>query len=167
MRPITADWLGRRRTFRLPLAGLFGIEDETGKPAWAVLSDMLSGQTRMEQIESTLFHGLVGAGASIADAAAVLDDTRRSGGHVQAAVELCMAILANALDTPPAKGSGEGEPFNRKSAYRSGFAMGMRPADVDAMMLREFLAAVEAFSSKGGGLSEAEKDELWAWIGEG
>lgn len=166
-RPVTADWLGRRHAFRLPLAGLFSIEDECQKSAWAVLGDMLNRQVRVEQLEATLFHGLVGAGTSIADAAAVLDDTRRSGGQFQAAVELCVAILANALDVPQGKGGGEGEPFNRKSAYRSGFAMGMRPADVDAMMLREFLAAVDAFTSKSGGLSEAEKDELWEWIREG
>lgn len=166
MRPVTADWLGRRHAFRLPLGGIFAIEDECGKTAWGVLGDMLAGRVRMEQLEATLFHGLVGAGVSIADAAAVLDDTRRSGGQVDAAVALCIAVLVNALDTPPAKGGGEGEPFNRKSAYRSGFAMGMRPADVDALMLREFLVAVEAFSSKSGGLSEAEKDELWEWIRE-
>ncbi|MFC3207207.1 gene transfer agent family protein [Aquamicrobium soli] len=167
MRPVTAEWLGRRHTFRLPLGGIFAIEDECGKPAWTVLGDMLAGRVRMEQLEAVLFHGLLGAGMSIAEAAAVLDDTRRSGGQVAAAVALCIAVLANALDAPQAKGGGEGEPFNRKSAYRSGFAMGMRPADVDAMSLREFLAAVEAFTSKSGGLSEAERDELWEWIREG
>lgn len=167
MRPVTADWLRGRHAFRLPLAGLFAIEDETGKPAWGVLSDMLAGSMRMEQLEAVLFHGLLGAGLSMADAAAVLDDTRRSGGRVQAAVALCVAVLVAALDVPESKGGGGGEPFNRKSAYRSGLAMGMRPADVDAMMLREFLAAVEAFSSKGGGLSAEERDELWEWISEG
>lgn len=167
MRPVTADWLGRRHTFRLPLAGLFAIEDECGKPAWGVLGDMLAGQVRMGQLEAVIYHGLVGSGSSIADAAVVLDDTRRSGGQVQAAVALCVLVLANALDVPQGKGAGEGEPFNRKSAYRLGFAMGLRPADVDAMMLREFLVAVDAFSSKGGGLSERERDELWEWIREG
>lgn len=167
MRPVIADWLGGRHAFRLPLAGLFAIEDECGRPAWDVLSDMLAGLARMEQLEAVLFHGLVGAGISMADAATVLDDTRRSGGRVHAAATLCAMVLVAALDVPASKGGGEGEPFNRKSAYRSGFAMGMRPADVDAMVLRDFLAAVEAFSSKGGGLSEAEKDELWEWLQEG
>ena len=125
MRPVTADWLGRRHTFRLPLAGLFAIEDETGKPAWTVLGDMLAGAVRMEQLEAVLFHGLLGAGTSIADAAAALDDTRRSGGQVAVAVALCIAVLANALDVPQSKGGGEGEPFNRKTAYRSGFAGGL------------------------------------------
>ncbi len=152
--------------FRLPLGGIFAIEDECGKPAWGVLGDMLAGRVRMEQLEATLFHGLLGAGMSIADAAAVLDDTRRSGGQVAVAVALCIAVLANALDMPQSKGRGSGEPFNRVNAYRSGFAMGMRPAEVDAMSLREFLVAVEAFSSKGGGLSETERDELWEWIRE-
>src|SRR5690606_913396 len=147
VRPVTADWLGRRHAFRLPLAGLFGIEDECQKPAWGVLGDMLAGRVRMEQLEATLFHGLVGAGTSIADAAAVLDDTRRCGGRIAVAVALCSAVLANALEVPPAKGSGGGEPFNRRAAYRAGVAMGMRPADVDAMMLRGFLAAVDAFTS--------------------
>ncbi|OQM77573.1 GTA-gp10 family protein [Manganibacter manganicus] len=164
MRPVVADWLGRRAVFRLPLAGLFAIEDECGRPAWDVLSDMLAGKTRIEQLEAVLFHGLLGAGVSLADACAVIDRTRQSGGQVHAAVALAVAIIANALEAPSAKGGGEGEPFNRKSAYRSGFAMGLRPADVDAMALWEFLAAVEAFSSKGGGLSEVEKDELWEWI---
>ena len=167
MLPVTSEWLGRRRTFRLPLGGLFAIEDECGKPAWGVLGDMLAGAVRMEQLEAVLFHGLVGAGTSITDAAAVLDDTRRSGGQIAAAVALCTAVLAKSLDAPAAKGGGSGEPFNRVNAYRSGFAMGMRPADVDAMSLRDYLAAVEAFTAKSGGMSEAEKDELWEWIQEG
>lgn len=41
-----------------------------------------------------------------------------------------------------------------------------RPADVDVMMLRDFLAAAEAFTTAGGGMSEAEKDELWEWMRE-
>jgi hypothetical protein len=61
----------------------------------------------------------------------------------------------------------DGEPFNRKAAYRSGFAMGMRPADIDAMTLREFIAAVTAFSSNTGGMTQSESDELWEWIREG
>lgn len=39
-----------------------------------------------------------------------------------------------------------------------------RPADIDAMKLRDFLAAAEAFTTAGGGMSEAERDELWEWI---
>lgn len=163
MRPVVKEWLGRRHVFRLPLAGLFAIEDETGRPAWDALHALTTGTARVEQIESVLFHGLVGGGASLADAAVVLDDTRNTAGLLRAAMALCAAVLAASLDVPKASG-GEGEPFSRTSAYRAAFAMGLKPADVDSMSLREFLATVTAFTSKSGGLSEAEKDELWEWL---
>lgn len=34
------------------------------------------------------------------------------------------------------------------------------------MTLFAFVSAVEAFSTNAGGMSEAEKDELWEWIRE-
>lgn len=170
MRPVVHTWLGRRRVFRLPLAGIFAIEDECGRPAWDVLSDMLTGQGRIVQLEAVLFHGLLGAGMSLTDACAVIDQARQSGGQVAAAVAIAIAVIANALEAPKDKdrpAGGGGDPFNRVTAYRSGFAMGMRPADVDAMSLRDFLAAVTAFKSKAGGMTAAEQDELWEWIREG
>jgi hypothetical protein len=83
-------------------------------------------------------------------------------------LDIAARALMAALDVPDTakKGDGEGAPFNRVTAYRTGTALGMRPADVDAMVLRDFVAAVEAVSTSGGGMSEAERDELWEWIRE-
>jgi hypothetical protein len=34
------------------------------------------------------------------------------------------------------------------------------------MTLRDFLAAAKAFTTAGGRMSEAERDEIWEWIRE-
>ena len=165
-RSVVVDLAGRSVALRQPLAALFAIDEECGKSAWAVLHDIVTGQARIEQIDAVLHHGLIGGGLALVDADAITRKIRDAGQPLHHYVGIAAQALLSALDVPDTarKGDGEGDPFNRVTAYRSGLAMGMRPADVDAMMLRDFLAAVTAFSSKAGGMSEAERDELWEWI---
>ena len=167
---------------RLPMAGLFAIEEETGNPAWEVLRDLIGGSFRIEHIESVLFHAVrFGCGE---DAALDFIEQARTGRvpllrYVGSAVE----ILAAALSAPERKAGGGpagssdeggggtgsgGDPLNRATCYRTGLAMGLRPQDVDALTLWEFMTAVEAFmSNTPGRMSETEKDEIWDWLKAG
>lgn len=162
---------------RLPMAGLFAIEEETGSPAWEVLRELISGGFRIEHVESVLFHAIrFGSGE---DAALDFIERARMGRvpllrYVGPAVE----ILAAALSAPERKAGGTagssaegggtgsgGDPLNRTTCYRTGLAMGLRPQDVDALTLWEFMTAVEAFmSNTPGRMSETEKDEIWDWL---
>lgn len=152
---------------RLPMAGLFAIEEETGSPAWEALRELIGGGFRIEHVESVLFHAIrFGSGE---DAALDFIERARMGRvpllrYVGPAVE----ILAAALSAPERKAGGAaggGDPLTRATCYRTGLAMGLRPQDVDALTLWVFMTAVEAFmSNTPGRMSETEKDEIWDWL---
>lgn len=161
---------------RLPMAGLFAIEEETGNPAWEALRDLIGGSFRIEHVESVLFHAVrFGCGE---DAALDFIEQARTG-HVPLLryVGPAVEILAAALNAPERKGGstagsggagGGGDPLNRATCYRTGLAMGLRPQDVDGLTLWEFMTAVEAFmSNTPGRMSETEKDEIWDWLKAG
>ena len=90
---------------RLPMAGLFAIEEETGSPAWEVLRELIGGGFRVEHVESVLFHAIrFGSGE---DAALDFIERARMGRlpllrYVGPAVE----ILAAALSAPERKAGG-------------------------------------------------------------
>jgi len=161
------------------MAGLFAIEEETGSPAWEALRELISGSFRIEHVESVLFHAIrFGSGE---DEALDFIERARTGRlpllrYVGPAVE----ILAAALIAPERKAGGAagssaegggvsgGDPLTRATCYRTGLAMGLRPQDVDALTLWEFMTAVEAFmSNTPGRMSETEKDEIWDWLKAG
>lgn len=158
---------------RLPMAGLFAIEEETGNPAWEALRDLIGGGFRIEHVESVLFHAVrFGSGE---DAALDFIELARTGrAPLLRYVGLAAAVLVEALNAPERKGGstagsggdgGGGDPLNRATCYRTGLAMGLRPQDVDALTLWEFMTAVEAFmSNTPGRMSETEKDEIWDWL---
>jgi len=169
LRGLITSLAGRRVALRLPLAGMFAIDDECGKSAWEVLRDRGKGQVRVEQVDAVLFNGLLGGGASLVETYTIMEDVRQAEQPLHHYLGIARQALHAALDAPESarRGEADGEPFNRKSVYRSALAMGLRPADVDAMTLHDFLVLVAAFTSNAGGMSEAEKDELWEWIREG
>lgn len=152
---------------RLPMAGLFAIEEETGSPAWEVLRDLVGFDWRVAHVDSVLFHAVrFGSGE---DAALDFIELARTGRvPLLRYVGLAAAVLVEALNAPERKGSGTGgggDPLNRATCYRTGLAMGLRPQDVDALTLWEFMTAVEAFmSNTPGRMSETEKDEIWDWL---
>lgn len=122
-----------------------------------------------------LFHAVrFGSGE---DAALDFIEQARTG-HVPLLryVGLAAAVLAAALNAPERKGGStagsgtedSGDPLTRATCYRTGLAMGLRPQDVDALTLWEFMTAVEAFmSNTPGRMSETEKDEIWDWLKAG
>lgn len=152
---------------RLRLAGLLSIQEDVGKSPWELLSVMSKGDGQIGDVDSILVHAMLDGGASPVEVGACLARAKDGGLPLSAAYGLALAALVDGLATPDTgrrEGSG-GDEFSRANVYKAGFAMSISPAEVNAMDLYSFMAALDGFtSSTTNGMSAAEKDEIWEWL---
>lgn len=167
MRGIVETFGEGRVHMHLRLAGLLSIQEDVGKSPWELLSAMSMGEGKIAELDCVFLHGMLDGGANAVDAATRLASYKDGGSSLTAAYGLALAALVDGLATPDTgrRDEGGGEEFSRANVYKAGFAMSISPAEVNAMDLYSFMAALDGFtSSTTNGMSAAEKDEIWEWL---
>jgi Phage tail tube protein, GTA-gp10 len=139
---------GSPRSLRLTLPAFFAIPD-----IGDVLVRLARGTFVLADVTSALQALLVGGGERPQDAAAIVRRLRLADAQ-NAALGAALAI-SEGLSTPEGElepdGGSSDEPFTLGTAYRTGFAIGLKPREVDQLTPWEFAQAVAGWNRAHGG----------------
>lgn len=162
---VVQDFAGAPRAFRLTLPAYFAVNDDCEGGIIGLLGRLAAAEFYVGEIASAIRALLAGGGMRAEDAAAAADKMRLADLRGAAGIVARALIAGLARDDDDEPSEGDGEAVTIGDIYSTGFAIGLKPRDLDQLTPWEFSRCVRGWNIAHGGepeLKAPKQDELAA-----